>query len=179
MDAIDRMFAEFELVYHNQFMKAFSSKEKLNWAKRIWFDNLKMFSASQILDATHRAIRESEYLPTVRGVIKYIDALHGLPDTRAAYIEACNAPHPKAEQSWSHPAVYFAGEQTGWFFIDNNPEYKSFPVFETNYKRTCERVYRGEALQLPDLPALPEKVFEPLSAEARSEALKKLRKALD
>jgi len=67
------MFAEFELVYHNQYHKAFNSKEKEDWAKKLWYNNLKEFSAQQILDAAHRAIRESDYLPAVHGVLKYCE----------------------------------------------------------------------------------------------------------
>jgi hypothetical protein len=73
MDAIDQMFAEFELVFHNQYQKAFSSREKEDWAKRLWYNNFKEFSPQQILDAAHRAIQASEYLPTVHGVLKYIE----------------------------------------------------------------------------------------------------------
>lgn len=73
MDAIDQMFAEFELVYHNQYHKAFSTKEKEDWAKKLWYSNLKEFSAQQILDAAHRAIKESDFLPTVHGVLKYCE----------------------------------------------------------------------------------------------------------
>lgn len=73
MDAIDQMFAEFELVYHNQYHKAFNSKEKEDWAKKLWYSNLKTFSAQQILEAAHRAIKESDYLPTVHGVLKYCE----------------------------------------------------------------------------------------------------------
>lgn len=71
VSAISQMFAEFELVYHNQYHKAFNSKEKEDWAKKLWYSNLKEFSAQQILDAAHRAIKESDYLPTVHGVLKY------------------------------------------------------------------------------------------------------------
>jgi hypothetical protein len=73
-DAINRMFAEFELVYHNQYNKAFPTREKEEWAKRLWHDNLKSYSPEQILNATHQAIRESEFLPTVAGVLKYIES---------------------------------------------------------------------------------------------------------
>lgn len=73
INAINQMFAEFELVYHNQYHKAFASKEKEDWAKKLWYSNLKEFSAQQIIDAAHRAIKESEYLPTVHGVIKYLE----------------------------------------------------------------------------------------------------------
>ena len=74
MDAIDRMFAEFELVFHNQYQKAFPTKEKEDLAKRVWYSHLKELSIQQILDATHRAVRESDYLPTVHGVLKYVEA---------------------------------------------------------------------------------------------------------
>jgi len=73
INAVNQMFAEFELVYHNQYHKAFASKEKEDWAKKLWYSNLKEFSAQQIIDAAHRAIKESEYLPTVHGVIKYLE----------------------------------------------------------------------------------------------------------
>jgi len=76
MDAIDQMFAEFELVYHNQYNKAFNTKEKEDWAKKLWYSNLKDCTANQILDAAHKAIKESEFLPTVHGVIKYIEKPH-------------------------------------------------------------------------------------------------------
>lgn len=73
VNAINQMFAEFELVYHNQYHKAFNSKEKEDWAKKLWYSNLKEYSAQQILDAAHRAIKESDYLPTVHGVLKYCE----------------------------------------------------------------------------------------------------------
>jgi len=71
--AINQMFAEFELVYHNQYNKAFNTKEKEDWAKKLWYSNLKDYSAAQILDAAHKAIKESDFLPTVHGVIKFIE----------------------------------------------------------------------------------------------------------
>ena len=73
MDAIDQMFAEFQLVYNNQFHKAFPTTDKLDYAKRLWYSFLKEHAAGQILDAAHHAIQESEFLPTVHGVLKYIE----------------------------------------------------------------------------------------------------------
>ena len=40
IDAVNQMFAEFALVYHNQYQKAFSDKEKLSLAKRLWLSHL-------------------------------------------------------------------------------------------------------------------------------------------
>lgn len=178
MDAIDQMFAEFELVYHNQYHKAFNSKEKEDWAKKLWYNNLKDHAGAVILDAAHRAIKESEYLPTVRGVLKYLEndalAALGLPDARGAFVEACNATHPKTAFPWSHPVVYHAGLQCGWIFLESSPERISWPVFEEIYRGLCTRARQGESFVLPLLPA-SEKESKTMSREERVKALAKLR----
>lgn len=178
--AINQMFAEFELVYHNQYHKAFNSKEKEDWAKKLWYGNLKDYPAELILEAAHKAIKESEFLPTVRGVLKYIEELaliaHGLPELRAAYMEACKATHPKADFPWSHPAVYFAGSECGWLFLDGSSEKQTFPVFQQHYKQLCARVQAGEHLIIPKTPELPAEVNKPMNKNDRRSAIAKLRK---
>lgn len=177
------MFAEFELVYHNQFTKAFPDFDKLQFAKKIWYSHLQHLSAEQILAAAHKAIRESEYLPTVRGLLKFCDYeydLYGLPSTRSAYLEACMAKPPQDYAQWSHPAVYLAGRETGWFFLANNAERVSFPIFERNYHLFCQKVRNGETLQMPEVHALPEpKAVAPLSEEEQLAHLEKLRRSLN
>ena len=73
----------------------------------------------------------------------------GLPDAHAAYREACLAPEPKHAQRWSHPAVFHAGRDAGWFFLASTTEAKAFPVFEKHYRAVCDRIVAGEVLQLP------------------------------
>lgn len=178
IDAINQLFAEFELVYHNQYLKAFPTLEKLQFAKQLWFTHLKEYSAEQILRAAHRAIKESEYLPTIAGLVKYCENewnLYGLPDPRSAYVEACRASSPKAEYHWSHPAVYHAGCAADWFFLANNTEAKAYPVFEQHYRQICDRVRQGETFTVPAIPALPASLPTTLSHEeqvARIHALK-------
>jgi len=172
------MFAEFELVYHNQFQKAFPTQIKTETAKKLWFTSLKDFSAEQILRATRRAIKESEFLPTVRGILKFIETEYealGLPDARSAYMEACRASSPKSDFTWSHPAVYYAGRESDWFFLANSIERQAFPVFERNYKIICERLVRGEQVDMPVQKALPAETHTPLSKEQQIDHLKKLR----
>ncbi len=179
INAINQMFAEFQLVYNNQYHKAFPTTDKLEYAKRLWFSHLKDYSAEQVLTATQQAIKSSEFLPTVRGILKYIDSQlseHGLPEPRQAYIEACRAPNPKAQYQWSHAAVYHAGQQSDWFFLASNVEQVAYPVFEKNYKKLCDRVIKGEQLSLPDYEALPEQGQGEMSREERMAALAKLRK---
>jgi hypothetical protein len=180
ISAINQMFAEFQLVYNNQYHKAFPTTDKLEYTKRLWYGFLKEFSAQQILDAAHTAIKESEFLPTVRGVLKYLEtsslAAHGLPEVRLAYMEACNATHPKADFHWSHPAVYLAGHDCGWLFLESAPEKQSFPLFQQIYKKLCDRVQAGESFTVPKTPALPADIEKPLNKKERLSALAKLRK---
>ena len=66
IDAVNQMFAEFALVYHNQYQKAFSDKEKLMLAKRLWLSHLAAYSPEQILAAARRAARQRRRLPRPR-----------------------------------------------------------------------------------------------------------------
>lgn len=171
------------MVYHNQFTKAFPSREKLQYGKKLWLSHLQYLRAEQIIAAAHRAIRESEYLPTIRGLLKYCTdelEMYGLPDARTAYIEACMAQVPQDKAQWSHPAVYFAGKASDWFFLANTPERQAFPVFERNYQLLCQRVRQGEQLNLPVAPALPESVATtPLTREEQQAQMQALRKSVN
>ena len=179
IDAINQMFTEFELAYHNQYHKAFPSIESLHLAKQLWLKNLASFTPKRIVQAARKVITESEYLPTLHSILKYCEpklADYGLPDARHAYYEACRATSPKTEYKWSHPAVYFAGKETDWFFIASSPEVKAFPVFQRNYAIICERVMNGEELFIEIPKALPEEISHPLSSAENKQRLKKLRK---
>lgn len=181
VDTINQVFAEFELVYHNQYLKAFPTLEKLQLGKQLWFSHLQDYSAQQILNAAHRAIKESEFLPTIAGLVKYCEnewALYGLPDPRTAYIEACQKPSPKAEQAWSHPAVYHAGCAAGWYFLANNIEAKAYPIFEEQYRLLADRVRAGESFTIPEVPALPESLPPTLSHEEQLEKIREIREQL-
>lgn len=181
VDAINQMFTEFELAYHNQFHKAFPG-DKLNIAKQLWLHELADLTPHQILGAGRRAIRESAYLPTLHTVREFAtpDAAElGLPDARSAYLEACKAPSPKAEHAWSHPAVYYAGRASDWFFLASTPEHTAFPVFRRHYETLCERVKRGEELDQPIPKGLPEEAQTPLTLEERREKLRQLRREVD
>jgi hypothetical protein len=180
INAVNQMFAEFALVYHNQYQKAFPDREKLMLAKRLWMQHLAHYQPEQILAAVRRVTQESEYLPTVHGVLKYLGAnALGLPEARDAYREACLARSPKVEQSWSHPAVYLAGAASDWFFLASQTEKTALPVFEKHYNALCERVARGEVLVMPKVAALPERIHQPMTAEQRHASMQAIRAAVD
>ena len=138
------------------------------------------FSPAEIVAGAKRAIRQSEYLPTVHKMLTMCAAGDsGLPDARAAYREACNAPSPKANFPWSHPAVYHAGRESNWFFLANNSEAIAFPVFAEHYRKVCARVLEGEKLPAPQQLKLEDNPGQPLSKEENAQKLAALRAELE
>jgi hypothetical protein len=182
VDAINHAFAEFELAYHNQFHKAYAQEGSLALAKKYWLSCLGDFTPEVIVRAARQLATTQEYLPTVAAMVAACEnapVLFGLPSARAAYLEACCKPEPKIQQSWSHPAVYLAGCATGWFALAAETQDAIFPVFEHYYQQLCQRVVRGETLDLPVPPALPQTVQTPLSLEENRSRLATLRRRFD
>ncbi len=148
---------------------------------RLWLKHLQDYPAALIQAAAERVIKHENFLPTLAKFREHCDhsyELFGLPDARSAYIEACRAPQPKKDFSWSHNAVYFAGLTTDWFFISSEPQSKVFPLFKHNYEVLCERVIKGEVLDMPVTKALPEEIHSPVSQKNNKKNLKKLRDQL-
>lgn len=182
IDAINQTFELFRINFHNQYFSAFGKMETLVQAKRLWLDTLQRFNSEQILQGAKRAIEECEYLPTLHKMIELCQgslAQHGMPDAHSAYVEACHASSPKAEQRWSHPAVYHAGRASDWFLLANSSESIAFPIFKENYLNICQKVIHGESLPQILVKKLPEKPQTPLSKEENQERLAQLRNQLD
>ena len=178
IDAITQIFALFRVNYHNQYYSAFSDIELLNQAKRLWLSSLHHYPAECLLKGAQQIIEQSEYLPTLNKMIEACDqqaSETGLPVARDAYLEACLAPHPKAQQPWSHPAVYHAGAQTGWYDLESQAEYISWPNFKRNYEAFKRRVLQGESLTIEKHEALTESTDSSLSKADRQQQLQKLR----
>lgn len=181
VDAINQVFTELELAYHNQFRRAFPDAAQLGMAKQLWMHALCDLSPARLRSGVRRAVQNSEYLPSLHSLREFCDPEPhelGLPDAHAAYIEACRAPNPKREARWSHPIVYRAGVESDWFFLANSPESTAFPVFKRNYELLIERLLNGEQLDVPLPKALPEKISTPLSREENKKRLHELRNEL-
>ena len=178
VDAINQVFALFRLNYHNQYYAAYPDAEQLNQIKKLWLESLQDYPVEQILKGAKHALEHSEYLPTLNRMLECCRqglADIGLPAAHDAYLEACNALSPKSAQPWSHPAVYLAGRDSDWFFLANNPERATWPVFRDHYQRYCTAVMRGEELAVPAPEVLEHQASEPLSADDQVAALRKLR----
>ena len=172
------MFALFRLNYHNQSYAACPDAEQLKQIKKLWLDALAEFPPEQVLRGAKHAIETSEYLPTLNRMLDSCRAGAselGLPPAHDAFIEACQAPSPKSAQPWSHPAVYLAGRDSDWFFLANNPERVTWPVYRDHYQRYVAAALRGDTLEIPEPAAIERKPAEPLTPEQQRAALKKLR----
>ncbi len=148
----------------------------------MWLESVAPFNADTVRKATHELIKHSDYLPTISRVIKKCTELSGgntLLDAHSAYSEACNAPSPKTNYNWSHPAIYYAGKASDWYFLANNTEQKAFPVFRAHYEKICERVRAGEELLPVQQLALPKTSEVSLSKEENIQRMDSLRKQLD
>ena len=181
--AINQTFELFRAAYPQQFLKAFGApgSELDTTAKQIWLRYLKPVATSRIYRAADQCIRQEKFLPNLHTFLERCEpqpAEFGLPDAKEAYKEACMKPSPKAEQSWSHPAVYHAGRNSDWFYLSSTSEHQAFPVFERHYALLCERVMNGETINI-DLPkAIPETIKKPLTKDEQKAHLKELREKI-
>lgn len=182
VEALNQVFALFRLNYHNQYYAAFPDAEQLRQIKKLWLESLSDYPVEHILRGARHAIEHSEYLPTLNRMLECCQqgmADLGLPTAYDAFVEACRAASPKSAQRWSHPAVYLAGRDSDWFFLANNTERTSWPVFKEHYDRYCARVMRGEALEIPTPAVLEQKHTAPLSAEEQLSRIRALRKQIE
>jgi hypothetical protein len=183
IDAINQVFALFQINYHNQYFSAFGDNTKSeNLAKNLWLNKLSQFSAETICGAAEKIIADNDYLPTLHKMLeacRQVGMPRGLPSARNAYLEACNKPSPKAIQEWSHAAVYLAGRDCGWHLLANETERKAFPLFNDCYRNYCDLVLGGEDLIIEPPKELPETSAKKASREQNIQQLKKLKKLVD
>lgn len=116
--------------------------------------------------------------PTFRELCRVTPEDIGLPAVHAAYLEAAKADGPRDMLRWSHPAVYHAGRETGWFELRTGTEKEIYPLFKRNYEEICRRVMGGEQLDMPVQRALPSKVFVPASPEKARATLNSIKELL-
>tara|TARA_B100001063_G_C16733828_1_gene540845 strand:- start:723 stop:1277 length:555 start_codon:yes stop_codon:yes gene_type:complete len=169
IDAINQIFALFQVNYHNQYYSAFGDTTKSeDLAKNLWCKKLNHFTPFAICNAAEKIIAESDYLPTLNKMLnacRHVGLPANIPSKRAAYQEACNLPSPKSAQHWSHPIVYLSGRDVGWHLLANEIESKALPIFGDIYQQYCDRILIGEnfviesggkAAELEELPATRE-----------------------
>lgn len=183
IDAINQTFALFRANYHNQYYSAFGNDQgSVAITKKLWLQTLKGFPAAVICAAAERIIADSEYLPTLNKMLEACRraGLPGqLPSPLAAYREACNAASPKAAQRWSHPAVYLAGRDCGWYRLANYAERQVLPEYSEIYQHYADRVAAGETLAIEPPAALEEAPHRPASEATAARNMAALKSLFD
>ncbi len=174
-DAIDRIFAEYALLFAAQFRNAFPSEGHLQAAKRLWHGFFAQYDARILLQAAREAARQTQYLPTVHEVELQCSRQAGIPELERAWQEACDAVPPLELCQWSHPAVYHAARLSSRA-LQEERRGTALPVFRDHYERLCKRVLQGTVLGLPRV--LPEPEQEVLSRDQASKRLADIRKKL-
>ncbi|GGB83157.1 hypothetical protein GCM10011352_06240 [Marinobacterium zhoushanense] len=154
------IFARFMAIYGHKFKSCFETEDEIRIAKREWALSLRGYGEGELVAAVNRCKETLAWMPTISeflAILRDIGGDFGLPVTRDAYIEACmHAAHPRRHR-WSHPAVYLAGRNTGWFELRSEDEAEVLPRFRYQYEVLCRRVREGEELELPVVPAIENK----------------------
>lgn len=148
-------------------------------ARQIWLQEIvkhKISSWEHIKKGLEKI--KSSFVPDIDEFIQYCKPTlkdFGLPEPYVAFREACKNGYDMKygeHVTWSHPAVFHAGSETGWFNIE-----KSEKLFLANYEMTCRIVFEGGALR--DLPKLiPKQPLEKSSPEIASKSLDEIKKIL-
>lgn len=181
ISAVNGVFEVLAVGYGNQYHAAYPNSEQSNLAKRLWAKHLSHYPVNLLMKVADDIIGKETFLPSIAKFKSHCDHAYdafGLPSVDSAYVEACRAPQPKKQFKWSHPAVYFAGLTTDWFFLSSEPKDKVFPVFKRNYEMLCDRVIKGEKLDVPIEKALPAEITTPMTREENKQHLHQLREKL-
>jgi len=154
------LFARFKAIYTHKFASAYSNPDEVKLAKREWAIVLKGFQEPLLAYAVERTKEVHAWPPTISEFLKLITTAYkayGLADPHSAYLEACACRSDPLQYKWSHPAVFFAGSQVGWYKIKSEEERVSWPLFEQSYLKIVDRVIAGERLVIPKVILIEDK----------------------
>lgn len=117
-------------------------------------------------------------LPEFRALCTPCPSVYGLPEARTALLEAIGAPYPKSAHVWSHPAVYLAACDVGWWALERMTERELLPIWKNAYEQLVQRVLSGESLEMPTRRALPAEVHVPSTPETAKANINKLKEMI-
>lgn len=149
--SIDEFFLRMQGIYDHYWTSRWPTPESLRAAKAEWADGLLGCSAERIQIGIERARRHHKKPPHLPEFIECcLPHLRefGLPDPEAAYREACRWSHAPGAAKWSHPVVYHAGRQVGWFDMQqvlNESQKQFFKI----YRALCREAMAGKQFELP------------------------------
>ena len=154
------IFARFMAIYGHKFKSCFETQDEIRIAKREWALSIRGYPEAQLVAAIDRCKETLAWMPTISEFLKILSELDGgdgVPAVREAYLEACRFADRPSLHHWSHPVVYHAGRETGWFRLRSEEESVVLPVFQYHYDLSARRFRAGEALDTPQPQPLPDK----------------------
>ena len=147
-DIIGYAFMLFREAYPKDFYFAYPAEEARTRARGVWKEALKKTPANRIKKTVHYLIKNNRSMPSLGEFIYRCKKITiqdlGLKEPLQAYYEACNMPNANLGSPWSHPVIYYAAKNTGWYFLKTETQRQAFPIFEYNYKVLCERILDDE-----------------------------------
>ncbi|MBE8215555.1 MAG: hypothetical protein HAW62_04395 [Endozoicomonadaceae bacterium] len=134
--------------YPLQFKQAYPTKEDRARAQSIWMQVLSRYSIERVKKSAEIFLKKGrKFLPNLGELVeccRYSYQELGLKPPFAAYLEAAQHCHHIHTHTWSHLAIYLAGQQITWFLIKTEPKEWIYPQFKAHYEALCEPLRDGK-----------------------------------
>lgn len=143
-------------IYGHKFKSCFETENEIRLAKREWALSLVGFGEQQLVQAVDYCKETLAWMPTVSEFLAILAEQDDLPGVQQAYREAATYADIPSSHPWSHPAVFHAGCETGWFRLRGEEEASIFPLFSYYYSLAARRFRAGESLRQPSPKPLPD-----------------------
>ena len=142
---------------------------------RVWESGMSDLTESNIKHGLNKAKDFLGFftLPVFRDLCKTTAADIGLPEKEVAYAEACNATDV-LRFKWSHPAVYHAGHDVGFYDLRMGGKQREFYAA---YFTRCQQAVAGTLHGVPTNELLTESISVRLTPEQRKSRMASLREA--
>lgn len=157
---VNMVFARFKAIYGHRFESTYGDKLSLDIARREWGYCLQGYTEQQLAKALHTCKLTFAWPPAIAEFITMLlpsPAEMGVPTAAAAYQQACQCRQDPRTFAWSHPIVYHAARETGFWRLQHGSEKNVWPAFEMSYRALMQRIAAGETLSIPDQILLEDK----------------------
>lgn len=152
------VFARLRAIYGSKFEQTFgNSEEAMVRTKREWGLALAPFAPPAVENALEHCKRNLAWPPSIAEFLKLLEVASGLPSARSAYEEACRCRSEPATFNWRHPVIYQTASEVGFWRLQTEAEYRTWPDFDAAWQRNMARYRAGETFTVPaPPPALPD-----------------------
>jgi hypothetical protein len=143
---IQQLWIKLTQMYGHRWTSAYGDHD----VEGIWLRVLQDLNPRQLAAGLDALVRNGEAWPPTAPEFRALCEsaslrAYGLPEPDQAFNEVVHNAHRPTEAKWSHPAVYIAGRETGWFDIRHAyPGDKWDERFYRAYQILCRRVMAGE-----------------------------------